>query len=36
MEEEIRKHLERDIEEFYRMIKEDKDFLAKLKMKKVV
>jgi ribosomal protein L29 len=36
VEEEIRKHLEKDMEEFYKMIEEDKDFLAKLKMKKVV
>jgi hypothetical protein len=36
MHEEIRKHLEKDIEEFYRMIKEDKEFLAEMKMKKVV
>jgi hypothetical protein len=34
MEEEIRKHLEKDIEEFYKMIKEDKEFLEKLKLKK--
>jgi hypothetical protein len=34
MKEEIRKHLEKDIEDFYKMIQEDKKFLARMKMRK--